>query len=379
MRTSNNNPLQAGPASGQASASAFANKTSDSRTKSPFSTAGIPSLAELEDALSTPSSALVEAMARLHGDILLLGVGGKIGPTLARMARRAADAAGSPKRVIGVSRFTSAGCQEWLKRWDIETLGGDLLDVSFVRSLPNVDNVLYLVGRKFGANGDAAQTWALNAYLPGLIADRFSNSRVVALSTGNVYGFSPVNPGRGAAEIDDPDPQGEYAMSVLGRERVFEYFSRARGMPTAIIRLNYATELRYGVLVDLAQKVQREEPISLEMGYFNSIWQRDACDMILRSFEHAGSPPQVLNVTGPECISCRETCERFGVLLERSVKFVGSEADTALLSDARQAIKLFGPPTATVQDMTNWIADWIRRGGEIWDKPTRFEVRNGKF
>ena len=318
-------------------------------------------------------------MARLPGDILLLGVGGKLGPSLARMARRAADAVDSHRRVIGVSQFSSPGRKEWLEQYGIETIGGDLLDASFVRTLPNADNVLYLVGRKFGANGEAAQTWALNAYLPGLIADRFSSSRVVALSSGNVYGFSPVNPGRGAIETDDPDPQGEYAMSVLGRERVFEYFSRACGMPTAIIRLNYATELRYGVLVDLALKVFRKEPISLEMGYFNAIWQRDACDMILRSFEHASSPPRVLNITGPECVSCRETCERFSVLLDRPVRFVGSEADTALLSDARQAIKLFGPPEATVQDMTVWIVDWIRCGGQTWDKPTRFEVRNGKF
>jgi nucleoside-diphosphate-sugar epimerase len=318
-------------------------------------------------------------MARLGGDILLLGVGGKMGPALARMARRAADRAGSRRRVIGVSRFTSPGRKNWLEGWGIETIGGDLLDSSFVQSLPNADNVLYLVGRKFGANGDAAQTWALNAHLPGLIADRFSSSRVVALSSGNVYGFTPVNPGCGASEADDPDPQGEYAMSVLGRERVFEYFSRTRGTPTAIIRLNYATELRYGVLVDLALKVHRQEPVLLEMGYFNAIWQRDACEMILRSFEHADSPPLVLNVTGPERISCRETCERFGDMLERPVKFVGSESETALLSDARQAIERFGAPQATVQDMMAWIADWIRHGGETWDKPTRFEVRNGKF
>jgi nucleoside-diphosphate-sugar epimerase len=295
------------------------------------------------------------------------------------MVRRAADMAGSRRSVIGVSRFTSTGRQEYLENCGIETIGGDLLDASFVRSLPHAENVLFLVGRKFGANGDAAQTWALNAYLPGVIADRFPSSRIVALSSGNVYGLTHVNPGRGAAESDAADPQGEYAMSVLGRERVFEYFSRARGTPTAIIRLNYATELRYGVLVDLALKVFRKEPIPLEMGYFNAIWQRDACEMIIRSFEHASSPPLVLNVTGPERISCRETCERFSDLLDRPVKFIASESDTALLSDARQAIKLFGPPLATVQDMTVWIADWVRRGGETWDKPTRFEVRNGKF
>jgi nucleoside-diphosphate-sugar epimerase len=379
MRTTRDNLVQTESARGRSRVSAASGETLDSPATRPFAAAGLASVDELEDALSTPSNALVEALAQTRGDIMLLGVGGKMGPALARMARRAADLAGSTRRVIGVSRFSCAGRQERLNDWGIETIGGDLLDASFVRSLPSADNVMYLVGRKFGANDDAAQTWALNAYLPGLIADRFADSRIVALSTGNVYGFMPVNPGRGAAETDDADPQGEYAMSVLGRERVFEYFSRTRGTPTAIIRLNYATELRYGVLVDLAQKIFREEPISLEMGYFNAIWQRDASDMILRSFEHAGSPPLVLNVTGPERISCRETCQRFGALLDRPVKFIGSEADTALLSDAGQAMKLFGPPEATVHDMTDWIADWILRGGETWDKPTRFEVRNGKF
>jgi nucleoside-diphosphate-sugar epimerase len=336
-------------------------------------------VAELEDALSEPTDALVASFANLRGDLLILGAGGKMGPTFARMARRAFDAAGNKSRVIAVSRFTDERIAHPLQSNGVEIACGDLFDVAFVRNLPEIDNVLYLLGMKFGTAGDAARTWAANTYVAGLVADRFRSSRIVALSTGNVYGLVSVDKGRGCVESDMPHPDGEYAMSALGRERVFEYFSREHGTPTVLIRLNYATELRYGVLVDLAIKVYRDEPISLAMGYFNTIWQRDACDMILRSFEYAASPPRVLNVTGAGRLSVRTLAERFGQLLNCSPKFVDTESTTALLSDSQQAFSLFGPPPTPLDDMLRMTADWIRSGGTILNKPTHFEVRDGKF
>jgi len=333
----------------------------------------------LEDALSQPSDELIATLSRLDGDLLILGAGGKMGPTFARMARRAFDAAGNSKRVIAVSRFTNLALVRDLASHGVEVLTGDLLDGGFVRRLPDAANILFLVGMKFGTADDAARTWAANTYLAGLVAGRFSNSRIVALSTGNVYGFVPVDRGNGSRESDVPQPDGEYAMSALGRERVFEFVSREHGTRLVLVRLNYATELRYGVLVDLAQKVYRGEPISLAMGYFNTIWQRDACDMILRTFEHAKSPPFVLNVTGEDRLSVRAVCERFGQLFGRAPEFVDSQSSTALLSDAGLACKLLGKPPTSIDQMTEWTADWIRRGGETWNKPTHFEVRDGRF
>jgi nucleoside-diphosphate-sugar epimerase len=336
-------------------------------------------IAQLGDALSKPTDALTAILARLNGDLLILGAGGKMGPTFARMARRAFDAAGKHSRVIAVSRFTNDVLARDLDDHGIEILSGELFDANFVRNLPDAKNILYLVGMKFGTATDAARTWAANTYIAGLVADRFHSSRIVALSTGNVYRLVPVDRDRGSVETDSPKPDGEYAMSALGRERVFEHFSHEYGTRAVIIRLNYATELRYGVLVDLAQKVHRGEPISLAMGYFNTIWQRDACDIILRSFEHAASPPLVLNVTGSERISVRAVCERFGELLHRTPTFIDAESDTALLSDATLASKLLGPPPTSLDEMMRWAADWIQRGGRTWDKPTHFEVRDGKF
>jgi nucleoside-diphosphate-sugar epimerase len=334
---------------------------------------------QLDEALSEPSDKLVDAFAGLQGDILMLGAGGKMGPAFARMARRAFDLAGSPSRVIAVSRFTNSDLLRELKSHRVEAISGDLFDASFVRELPAAANILYLVGMKFGTATDAARTWASNTYVPGLVADRFRDSRVVALSTGNVYGLVPVDHAHGSTEQSPVVPDGEYAASAIGRERIFEYFSRQNGTRTAIIRLNYATELRYGVIVDLAQKVFRGEPISLATGYFNIIWQRDACDQILRTFLHATSPPLLLNITGLERLSVRTVCERLGKLLDRDPKFTGTESTTALLSDAHLARHLIGPPTTPVEQILDWTADWIQRGGEIWNRPTHFEVRDGKF
>jgi nucleoside-diphosphate-sugar epimerase len=334
---------------------------------------------EPEDALSEPSDHLIASLERLPGDLLILGAGGKMGPTFARMARRAFDAAGKHSRVLAVSRFTNNELASHLQKHGIEIISGDLFDTEFVSNLPDAENILYLVGMKFGTATDAARTWAWNTYIPGLVANRFRTSRIVAMSTGNVYGLVPVDHGHGATEQSPLVPDGEYAASAIGRERIFGYFSHAHGTRAAIIRLNYATELHYGVLVDLAQKVFRNEPISLTTGYFNTIWQRDACDTILRTFEHATSPPLVLNITGLERLSVRTVCEHFGKLLGREPKFIGTESATALLNDAHLSRHLLGPPPTSVEQMLEWTADWIKRGGETWNRPTHFEVRDGKF
>lgn len=333
----------------------------------------------LIQSLSVPSGALVEMVKSWEGDLILLGAGGKMGPCFARMARRAFDAAGMQRRVIAVSRFSNEHEAAQLRAEGIGVLRGDLSDQAFVRSLPRVANVLYLVGMKFGGASALADTWMTNTFVAGVVADHFRDSRIVALSTGNVYAMVPAEPGTGAVETDDACPQGEYAMSALGRERVFQAFSQRYNTPLAIIRLNYATEFRYGVLVDLAKQVYAGLPITLDMGYFNVIWQRDACDMILRSFSVAATPPRIINVTGAERLSTRDVCTRIGKLLEREVAFVGKESPTALLSNATQAVELFGRPTTTIDEMLAMTAEWIRRGGETWHKPTKFQVRDGKF
>jgi nucleoside-diphosphate-sugar epimerase len=338
----------------------------------------IRDLAHLEGLLSEPDDAVIEAVGGLQGDILILGVAGKMGPSLARMARRASEAAGVRRRVIGVARFSDEASESFLREHDVETIRCDLLDPDSLSRLPDSPNVVFLAGMKFGSTGREAQTWAINAHLPGLVARRFAGCRIVALSTGNVYGLTPVDRG-GSKESDVPSPEGEYAMSCLGRERIFEHFSRSMGTPTALIRLNYATEMRYGVLVDLCQKVMAEEPIDLTMGYFNAIWQGDASAMILRALGHATSPPLILNVSGPETLSVRRVAERFGELFGRPVTFHGAESPEALLSDTSRAVGLFGRPRIEADRVIGWTADWLLRGGPTSGKPTRFEVRDGRF
>ena len=335
--------------------------------------------ASLEDRLSEPSEATLTSLGELKGDILVLGAGGKMGPSLARMARRASDATGVKRRVIAVSRFGDSKVQAALADSGVETIVGDLMDEAFIASLPKCENVIFMVGLKFGTDGGEARTWATNAYLPGMVCRRFAGSRIVCFSTGNVYGLVPIEPGSGSVENDVLNPVGEYAMSCLGRERVCEYFSRETKTPMVVFRLNYATELRYGVLVDLARQVASGQPVSLATGFFNVIWQADAVSMALCSLAHATSPPFYLNVTGPERISCREVCLRLGELMNKQVSFRGEESDSALLSDARLAHRLFGRPRVTLDEMIVWTADWIAQGGETWDKPTHFEVRDGKF
>lgn len=338
----------------------------------------ISSEIELEDRLSEPTAQVVETLRQFPGDILLLGVGGKMGPSLARMTKRASDLAGGRRRVIGVARFSDRRAEADLQGQGIETLRGDLLDEAFVASLPEAPHLIYLAGMKFGATGNESATWAMNCYLPSLICRRFPASRIVAFSTGNVYGLVPVDQG-GSREQDAPRPVGEYAMSCLGRERMFEHFSHTQHTPVSLIRLNYACDLRYGVLVDLAWQIWRGAPIDLAMGYFNTIWQRDANAMTLCAMAHAASLPWIVNVTGPERLSVRETCERLAAKLERPVSFVGVEAETALLSDAARCMDTFGPPSMTATDLIDLVATWIQSGGRQLGKPTHFESRDGRF
>jgi dTDP-4-dehydrorhamnose reductase len=338
----------------------------------------IRSVEELEEVLSEPTPGVAATLAKLEGDLIVLGVAGKMGPSLARMIKRASDTAGTKRRVIGVARFSARDVEAKLRRDGIETIPCDLLDESAVERLPEAPNVLYLAGMKFGATGQEAMTWAMNSYLPAVVSKKYRRSRIVALSTGNVYGLTPVKDG-GSVESDPPMPVGEYAMSCLGRERIFEYFSRQLRTPMSLIRLNYACDLRYGVLVDLAQRVWSGSVIDLAMGYFNTIWQGDANAMILQAFGHAACPPLIFNVTGAETLAVREVCERLGEIMERRVKFTGTEASTALLSDAGQALNSFGPPRINAEKLVGWVADWVMRDGPLLGKATHFESREGRF
>ena len=332
---------------------------------------------ELEDRLSEPTEALIESLTHLPGDILFLGVSGKMGPSMARMARRATDLAGVKRRVVGVARFTEGG-ESQLQAWGVETIRCDLLDESDVARLPEAPNIVYLAGRKFGSTGDEPLTWAMNCIVPAIVCQRYRSSRIVALSTGNVYGMVPVN-GDGSREEDPLTPIGEYAMSCLGRERVFQHFSRAHATPTALIRLNYACDLRYGVLVDLARSVWEGRPVDLWMGHFNTIWQGDANARTLASLGHTASPSWIVNVTGAERLSVREVCEHFGRVMNRPIEFTGVEQPTALLSDCSLSQGTLGSSRVSASTLIEWVADWVMSGGRLLGKPTHFESRDGKF
>ena len=333
---------------------------------------------ELEEILSAPTQATIHAMGALEGDIVVLGVGGKMGPTLARMAKRASELAGVSRRVIGVSRFSEAQMEKQLQSWGVETYRCDLLDTKAYSNLPDAANVVYMAGMKFGSVGQESLTWAMNTFLPGLVSEKYRNSRIAVFSTGNVYGLSPVGLG-GSLERDALHPVGEYAMSCLGRERIFEHFSRANQIPMCILRLNYATELRYGVLVDIAQRVYAGESVPLAMGHLNAIWQADASAMSLQSLCHASTPPRVINIAGPELLSVRRLAEEFGQRFKKPVRMDGVESGDALLSNAQKAFQLFGYPGIGVGQMMTWIADWVERGQKGLAKPTHFENRDGNF
>ena len=338
----------------------------------------IRTVEELEEQLARPSTALVEYMAALEGDLLVLGAGGKMGPSLVRMACNAIRAAGVDKRVTAVSRFGNTRLREELEAAGAHTVARDLLQPGALEDLPVARNVVYMVAMKFGTSGSEHLTWAQNAFLPGLVAQRFRESRFVAFSTGNVYPLVPVTSG-GSKEEDPTGPVGEYAQSCLGRERLFEYASHQYGTEVLLFRLNYAVELRYGTLVDIALAVRDGEPIDVSMGHLNLIWQRDANEMALRSLALASSPPAILNVTGPETVSVRRVAHMLGERLGREPLLVGEEQDTALLSNAGRAHRLFGYPSVPLEELLDLVADWIGSGGETLGKPTKFSVRSGRF
>ncbi len=338
----------------------------------------IRTLEELEEALSRPSQADVEDLRALEGDLLLLGVAGKMGPSMARLSIRASEQAGVERKVFGAARFSTPGSREALDALGVETIACDLLDRAAVEALPDCPNVLYMVGQKFGTSSNQGLTWAINSYAPAVACERFAASRIVAFSTGNVYPLTPVASG-GPTEDDPVGPVGEYAQSALARERIFEYFSERNRTEIAILRLNYAIDLRYGVLRDIADQVASGAPIDLSMGYANVIWQRDANSVALRAFAHVSSPPFVLNLTGADTISVRDVAGRFGKRLGKQPRFTGEEAETALLNNAARRQRLFGPETVTLDWMIEQIARWVEAGGASLGKPTHFQEREGQF
>ncbi len=328
--------------------------------------------------LLQPSGALLQDIKRLKGDILILGVGGKIGPSLAKLAKRAIDISGKDKKIIGVSRFSESGLKEKLEKQGIKTIAADLLNEKELQALPEIENVIYLAGTKFGTTGQEAFTWAMNTYLPGRVAEKFKESRIVVYSTGNVYPFTPVMSG-GADESVAPAPIGEYGQSCLGRERIFQHFSKKYQTPILIFRLNYANDLRYGVLLEIAKSVKDQKAVDLNMGHVNVIWQGDVNEMTLRSLHHCASPAKLLNVTGPETAPVRWIAEEFGKRFKEKPVFQGEEQSWALLSNAAESFRLFGYPKVTLKQMIDLTAGWLLQGGETIEKPTHFQEREGKF
>jgi nucleoside-diphosphate-sugar epimerase len=328
-------------------------------------------LSDLEDALSRPTEEDVAFLKQLEGNILILGAGGKMGPSLAGLCRRAADAAGTPRRIIAVSRRA-------IEETGVEGIACDLLDRARVADLPDCPNILYLAGRKFGSTGNPELTWAMNTVVPAIVAERFRGSRVVVFSTGNVYSLRDPASG-GSRECDLPAPVGEYAQSCLGRERVFEYFSRHHGLKCLLFRLNYAVDLRYGVIVDIARAVYEGEPVKVTVPAFNIIWQRDANSYALRSLQYCDTPPGILNITGPEVFSVRAVAEFFATRFGRPCRFEGVEGAAALLSDASASYSLMGPTEVTGEQLLEMVAAWVGAGGASLNKPTHFEVADGRF
>jgi nucleoside-diphosphate-sugar epimerase len=338
----------------------------------------IQSEAELEDLLTTPSREDIEFFRKVDGDLIIVGVGGKIGPSLACRAGRAAQAAGTKIRIIGtdvhcedldVDHFEAAG---------VEILCVDLLDPASFATLPDVPNVIFMAGRKFGSTGKESLTWAMNVHVPALVAERYRSSRIVVFSSGNIYPFLPVITG-GATEETAPAPLGEYAQSVLGRERMFEYFSARHGTQVTLLRLNYAIDLRYGVLIDIGSKVFEGRSVDVTAGAANVIWQGDVNSVALRCLAHCQSPPFILNLTGPETLSIRAVAKRFGEIFGKPPILEGQEAPTALLNNAARCFRMFGYPSVTTDQMIEWSAHWIKTGGTNLDKPTHFESRDGRF
>ena len=333
---------------------------------------------ELEERLTRPGRADLDFMRQLEGDLLVLGAGGKMGPSLAKRIGRARREVGGAGRVIAVSRFSSAEEREALEAAGVETIVADLLDRQAVTALPASRHILFLAGRKFGSTERPDLTWAINTIVPANVATRYPEARVVVFSTGNVYPFVARETG-GSRESDATDPRGEYAQSCLGRERVFEYFSHETGLAAVLFRLNYATDLRYGILPEIARRVRDGAPVNLDVGHFNIIWQGDANSYALRALDLATSPASILNVTGPEVVSVRETALYFGRRFGREVRFTGEDQDRALLNNAALCHQQLGAPEVGLTELLEMVGTWVEKGGRRLAKPTRFEVTDGRF
>mgnify|MGYP000222730711 FL=1 len=327
----------------------------------------------LEDVMSTPSPALVHSLSQLEGDILILGVAGKMGPTLARMAKRAVP----HKRVIGVARFSNPQLQRSLSAQGIECIQADLLSAQALAALPDVPNVVFMAGRKFGSQGSEWLTWAMNAHVPALVAQRYKNARIVAFSTACVYPFVDVH-GPGAPESLAPTPPGEYANSCVARERMFEHFSHEHQTPGCLLRLSYAIDMRYGVLHDVARTIWQGQPLSVAMGHANIIWQGDANDLALRALSACTTPTSAINLSGPP-IAIRDVATRLSKRMGKTVQFTSTEAPTAWLVDCRKANALWGTPSVALDTLLDWTAAWVMKGHKSLDKPTHFEVRDGHY
>jgi nucleoside-diphosphate-sugar epimerase len=338
----------------------------------------IPDETALVDELTRPTTSLIEFIRTVSSPLLILGAGGKMGPTLAVLARRAAEAAGHKLDVVAVSRFSDAGSERWLKDRGVNVLGCDLLDAQAISRLPEAENLIYLVGLKFGTSQNPAATWAMNTLVPARVCERFPRSRIVALSTGNVYPLSAVERG-GSAESAALTPLGEYANAAVARERIFEFHSQRNGTAVALLRLFYAVELRYGVLADIARRVHAGEPVPLANGSFNCIWQGDANEMILRALALTSTPPSVWNLCRPEIFSVRQVAEQLAGLLGRTPVFEGSESATALVATAAKICGKLGVPRTPMDAMLRWTAHWVKQGGRDLGRPTHFEVRDGNY
>jgi nucleoside-diphosphate-sugar epimerase len=334
----------------------------------------IADIAALDDLLCRPSQALIDDLAKVDGDIMIHGVAGKMGPTLAGLAKAALP----DRRIIGVARFSDPSVKDWLQARGIETINCDLLDEVALRALPQAPNIVFMAGRKFGAEGDLPLTWAMNAHVPALVAQAFPRARIVAFSTGCVYPFVPVD-GKGASEDLAPNPPGEYAQSCVGRERMFEYFSKQTSTPGRLFRLNYAIDMRYGVLHDIASKILAGMPIDVSLGHVNFIWQGDAAAQALRCLAHCEVPTSPINVSGHEILAVRDIAAKLGALLKRKPVIVGAEQPTAWLTDTSQAVKLFGLPIVDTERLIGWTADWVSRAMPSLGKPTKYEVRDGRY
>jgi nucleoside-diphosphate-sugar epimerase len=334
----------------------------------------IPDITALDELLCRPSQALIDDLQKVDGDIMILGVAGKMGPTLAGLARAALPG----RRVIGVARFSDPAARAWLEARGIETIAGDLLDEAAIARLPKVKNIVFMAGRKFGAEGDLSLTWAMNAHVPALAAQAFRESRIVAFSTGCVYPFVPVD-GKGADEGVAPNAPGEYAQSCVGRERMFEYFSRRYATPGRLFRLNYAIDMRYGVLHDIATKILQGKPIDVSLSHVNFIWQGDASAQALRCLAHCDTPTSPINVSGHEILSVRDLAAKLGARLGREPILVGHEEPTAWLTNTAQAVKMFGLPIVDTERLIAWTADWVARAMPSLGKPTKYEVRDGRY